>query len=127
MKMILLLITFLCLVTSVNGQSNDTVYSKVLWLRPIDRKCLLIGTISMFDNKDTIIILSDFEKKRGFRKLRKIRISQSYIFVLKQPLVLPSPPKHYGIYCDRLEVWSNKESKKAMPRICINCYGKFVE
>lgn len=125
-KIILILSIILSFSFNSKCQSNDTLSAKIIWIKNL-KECILIGIVSNCNMADTSVLISAINKNIDAKKGRKIKVGQLYIFAVEKDIVIASPTKKMSVKFKNTIVWTNKEPYKLKPRVCLNCFGQYVD
>lgn len=106
-------------------QSNDTLTSKIIWIKHL-KQCLLIGVVASDNPTDTSVFLSPLDNHKNRVKKRKMEVGKDYRFIVEKKIVIASPPRNFSYQYKDSIVWTNNGSYKLMPRPCLNCNGLYV-
>ena len=123
----MLLILFFLIVTGgeSKSQSLDSIQAKVLSINKL-KECDLIRVVSMNNVSDTVVLISP-HKSMSKKDIRKLNVGESYFFVFEKDIVIASPPKKMSVKYKNTIVWTNKESYKLKPKLCLNCSGEYIK
>ncbi|RAJ83453.1 hypothetical protein CLV59_103421 [Chitinophaga dinghuensis] len=124
----------ICLVLSIifsfsyssQGQTNDTLSAKVIWIKNF-QECSLIGAVSSCNAIDTSVLISTKNINTNLRKERKIQVGQTYTFFVEKDIVIASPTRRMSVKFKNTIVWTNEEPYKLKPRLCLNCIGEYMK
>ncbi|CAL1519019.1 hypothetical protein [Chitinophaga sp. MM2321] len=125
-KIILVLYIIFNFSYSSQGQTNDTLSAKVIWIKNL-KECLLIGVVSSCNMTDTSVLISAINGNTNIRKGEKIQVGQTYILVIEKDIVIASPTKRMSVKFKNTIVWTNEEPYKLKPRLCLNCIGEYIK
>lgn len=111
-----------------NSQSKDTLAAKVIWIKDF-QECRLIGVIPVSNIKDTVVLTSETRHEMILKgkKRKKIQLNEEYNFIFLKDVPFGSPPKKWSVFCgDSTTIWTNQESYKLKPKLCLNCAGLYI-
>jgi hypothetical protein len=111
-----------------NSQSKDTLAAKVIWIKDF-QECRLIGVIPVSNIKDTVVLISETRHEMILKgkKRKKIQLNEEYNFIVLKDVPFGSPPKKWSVFCgDSTTIWTNQESYKLKPKLCLNCAGLYI-